>query len=213
MGKVHLLVVDDHGIVRQGIQKLLESWTLLGSLQTVANTQEAEVILNSPTSTINLLLLDISMPGRNGYLLAKDLRKKRPELKIVILSSFEGEALSLNLLKIGVHGFVNKEKCMQDLQHCLENVLEGRRCYPEGMGELANKMSSSITPTPNIEFNERERQIIPLLMQGYSSKQIADKLHLSERTVTTYRENMLKKTQTQSASELVAFIKENGLLR
>ncbi|MFN0293046.1 response regulator [Pedobacter helvus] len=203
-----LLLVDDHAIVTDGLQMLLqneEGFTIVEKL-TSGNFALAYLKQNE----IDLMITDYSMPDMDGLVLVKQAKALKPNLKIIVLSMHDEAAMIKDMLSAGVDGYVLKKYAQQELLNAVHAVANGRQFWSE---EVNRALLSSLQSQANEnQPTERELEVLGLLAQEFTSKQIAEKLFISERTVETHRKNLMRKTGANNAIGLVRYAYAHRLL-
>ncbi len=217
MNPVRILIADDHEVVRRGLRTLLETqpnWEIVGEAITGRQAIE-EVKRLAP----DLVIMDITMPEMNGLEATRQLHKIAPDTQVLILSIHENEQLVHEVLEAGARGYVLKSDAGRDLiaaveslcQHKLfftpkvsEMVLEG---YLKG-GNLAENYKS-----PANRLTAREREIVQLLGEGQTNKEIADSLNISVKTVETHRSHIMEKLNLHSFGDLIRYAVRNQLMQ
>lgn len=200
------LIVDDQPLVRQGLMLVLKQHFPDVRLYEAGNGEDALRALM--LYKIKIVLLDIGLPGISGVEVAEVILKEYPNVKVLIVTQYNGEAMIKNLLRSGVHSFFFKNSAAHEISEAVGTVLDGKHYIPEAL-------KYALIPTthiPSIAFSKREAQILLLLKMGRSSKEISERLHLTEYTINSYREDMLKKTKTGNVAQLISYAYENGLL-
>jgi DNA-binding NarL/FixJ family response regulator len=200
------LIVEDQELVRQGLALVLKQHFPDVRLLQAGNGEEAFKILQ--TSRVHIVLLDISLPGMSGVEIAQQILKNYPNIKVLIVTQYNGEAMIRNLLKAGVHSFFLKNNAAHEIKDAINTVLQGKQYVPESL-RPALLPSGNV---PAIAFSKREAEILLLLKMGRSSKEISEKLQLKENTINSYREDMLQKTKTNNVAQLISYAYENGIL-
>lgn len=209
MNKTKLLLCDDEKLLRDALAQAISKWSWVDDeVSTASNGAEALELLS--TQSFEILLLDMNMPGHKGIEVAKEVYSKYPETKIIMLTNHAGEALILNMYRIGIHGFVLKNTPLIELEKTIQSVLAGERHFPSSIKDIIER-SNKPSKVPEITFAPRHKQILEMLLLGKDPKTIADVLNLSVNTVNSYKAEMMKQTQTQSTPELLAFVQKNGL--
>jgi DNA-binding NarL/FixJ family response regulator len=200
------LIVDDQPLVRQGLRLVLQQHFPDVRLYEAGDATEAYKVLR--LYKINIVLLDIGMPGVGGAEIAETILKDYPNVKVLIVTQYNGEALIKNLLKAGVHSFFFKNSAAHEINEAVTAVMTGKQYIPEAVKNALIPM----THIPAIAFSKREAEILHLLKMGRSSKEISERLQLTEYTISSYREDMLKKTKTGNVAQLISYAYENGIL-
>lgn len=200
------LIVEDQELVRQGLALVLKQHFPDVRIHQAGNGQEAFKILE--THKVDIVLLDIGLPGMSGVEIAEIILRDYQGAKVLIVTQYSGEAMIKNLLKAGVHSFFFKNNAAHEIKEAITAVLNGHHYLPE-------ILKSALIPSthiPAIAFSRREAQILLLLKMGRSSKEISERLQLTEYTINSYREDMLKKTKTGNVAQLISYAYENGIL-
>lgn len=203
-----ILLVDDQQLFREGLALILKQHYPEVTITQAGSGPEAFEILK--TNRIDLVLLDIGMPEMNGMEVVPLLTKEYPDLVILVVTQYNGEAMIKHLLRMGIHGFIFKSSASEEIRQAIKTVMEGRQYIPLNLQpSFLKKMA--LTDTPAV-LKKREAEILLLLKMGRSSKEIAERLNLKENTINSYREEMLQKTKTKNVAELIAYAYENGML-
>lgn len=207
---IRVLLVDDHAVVRDGMR------LVLGTAEEIEVTGEAENALDAMQlvreQEFDVALVDIGLPGKNGLELLKQLRHEKPELAVLILSMYAEDIYAVRALKLGAAGFLSKNCKAAIVVAAVRKVAAGGKYISPAMAEnLAGLLGGGHTNNHEILSN-RELEILRLLAKGESLAQIAETLHLSPSTVTTYRSRVLEKTGAKNNVQLVRYATENGLV-
>lgn len=204
------LVVDDHEMVCTAIAALVEKSMSVPRVFTALNAHEALAIIKN--NHIQAALIDARMPGISGLALAATILKEHPTTKVIGMTSFDEDDTVIEMLRTGMHGILLKRNTAgPEISQCLTEVLAGRNYYtPEVQARLAKNGYDLLKP--RVRFSKRESEILHLICEGQSTKQIAERLHLKDTTIEDYRKEMLRKVNAQNTAELVAFALRNGLL-
>jgi DNA-binding NarL/FixJ family response regulator len=201
-----ILVVDDHVIVRQGIIRLLRE--LLDpppEFDEASNGQQA--IDMTLTVEYNLVLSDISLPGRDGLDLLRQLRQLKPKLPVIILSMYPDEQYAVRAFQAGAAGYVTKGSASDELQVAIEKVLQGRRYVSASQAELlAEAIGEEQENSPLHKLlSDREYQFVSMMVSGMTMTEIACELSLSPKTISTYRARVLEKLHLKSNAEIISY--------
>lgn len=204
-----ILLVDDHAIVSDGLQALLQVVDGLEIVNKLASGDFALAYLKQ--HEVDLLITDYSMPDMDGLTLVKKARQIKPELKIIVLSMHDEVVIIREMLSAGVDGYVLKKYAQQELVNAIEMVINGKQYWS---AEVNKALLSSLLPQemPENQITERELEVLRLLAQELTSKQIADKLFISERTVETHRKNLMRKTGANNGIGLMRYAYSKKLL-
>ncbi|RLD52349.1 MAG: DNA-binding response regulator [Bacteroidetes bacterium] len=215
MKEIRLLVVDDHQIIIDGLKSLLEDEADFKLVGEANNGREALDVLK--LLDVDIVLMDIDMPVMNGIEATKQIIKDFPNVKVVILSMHKEGGLIKNLIAIGAHGFLLKNSDQNELIGAIRKVASGDRYFsPDVTMSLLSKTSINTTAFDSMEtlsqLTERETEILKLIAEGYSNKEIGEKLFISHRTVDTHRTNLMKKLDVNNIAGLIKFAIQNGLV-
>ena len=212
---IRILIADDHAVFRSGLKALLEKEV---DLQVVSEVGDGFSAVEAVSDReVDVLLLDISMPGLPGTKAAEAVLKKRPQLAIVVLTMHEDEYYLQELFRIGVRAFVLKKSTDTDLIQAIRAAYGGERYIDTSLA--AHVISSYVGRKPDKKaqgrldiLTSREKEVCTLLAYGHTNAEIAKKLFISERTVETHRTNLMAKLDLKSRAELVRFSIDNDLL-
>ena len=206
---ISIVLVDDHVILLDGIRSLLSADPAFSVLAAVHTAQEGFDAVQAHLPDI--LLTDYSLQGASGLELFRRVKLKFPQTKVVILSMHDEESIVSPLLKEGVHGYLLKTIPQQELKSALTQVAAGNPYVsPEITKIMLNNMNRTEEKTSSL--TGRELEILKLITQEHSNKEIAEKLFISERTVETHRKNIFRKTNTTSLVGLIKFAFEKQLV-
>ena len=211
---INVLLADDHQIIIDGINNLLENEENISVVGTCNNG--LEVIENIPNLSVDVLLLDLDMPIMNGFQCAEKVQKKFPEVKIAILTMHQEKALIQKFIEFGVKGYFLKTIAKDELVHAITTIAGGGDYFPSDVTKaLVSKqtIAPDVTQSPLLaELTERELEIIRLVSQGFSNKELAEKLFISPRTADTHRTNIMRKLDLHNVAEMVRFAFQNKLV-
>lgn len=215
MKKSTLYLVDDHQLVIDGIISLVESsgeWEVIG----YANSGE-EALKKIPILKPDIILMDLEMPGMNGLQCTEKLLAQNPGYKIVILTFHHEKALVQKMVKMGIAGYIVKNAPRQEFLTGLQMVKQGTKFYSSQLTESMLEVTPlTVKKESNVKLlallTQREREVLQLIAEGISSKEIADRLHLSPGTIETHRKNLLKKLNARNSAELIRMAITEGLL-
>ena len=211
MKALRILVADDHDLIRRGVRTLLEAhagWEICAEASTgreaVAKAKELEP---------DIAILDISMPGRSGLDVLRDLKAARPKLPVLVLSMHPEDQYGKRMLSAGAAGYMNKESAPEELVKAVRKVLAGGRYVSAALAEkLASDMSEDAGRPLHEALSHREFEILRMIGAGRAVSQIAGELHLGVTTVSTYRARILIKMHMTTTAELMHYALHNRLL-
>lgn len=208
---MNFLIIDDHAIVRKGLAQLLtEEFPDSEIVEAIDGT---EVYEKTKSKIWDVILLDISMPGRNGMDILKQLRADNIKAPILILSMHPEEIYGPRVLKAGANGFLNKESATEELVAAVHKVLAGRKYISESLAEKLAEGAGEREEKPAHEtLSDREMQVLQLLSSGETVSEIAVSLSLSVNTISTYRNRLLEKLYLNNNAELTRYALDNKLV-
>jgi DNA-binding NarL/FixJ family response regulator len=211
MGKtIKVLLVDDHAIARNGVRLMLSEAEDIAVEGEADNAQSALQLVRE--RHFDVALLDIAMPGKNGLDLLKQLRSEQPKLAVLILSTYSEEIYAIRAFKMGAAGYLTKDSPTSALIAAVRKAAAGgKHVSPTMMEKLVHVIGGGATGSHEALSN-RELEVLKLIAAGESLVKIAEILHLSPHTVTTYRARILEKMDLGSNAELTRYAIENGLL-
>jgi DNA-binding NarL/FixJ family response regulator len=207
-----ILIADDHPIVRQGLRLVLSSEP---DLEVVAEAADgAEAVERALADDIDLAVLDISMARKTGLQAAAELRKRRPELRVLILSMYDNEQFLFEALKAGASGYVLKSGADTDIVEACRAAVRGEPfLYPAAVRALVREVIESSAERGEYEpLTPRELEVVKLIAEGNTSKEIAETLFLSVKTVERHRANILEKLGLRDRVELTRYAIRRGLI-
>jgi two-component system, NarL family, invasion response regulator UvrY len=207
---IRVIVADDHPILRAGLVSVLNASSDLRVVAEAGNG--AEVLRSIREVTFDVLLLDVSMPGKSGLDLMRQIRKDNPRLPILIVSSHPEDQYALRAIKAGASGYVTKMSAPADLVTAVRTVSNGRKFITPALAELlADHIERPDDATPHEGLSDREFQTMKMIAAGHSLTEIADVLCISVKTVSVYRSRLLEKVRMKSNVELTRYVVEHGL--
>ena len=208
--KIHVLIADDHAIVRQGLKQILSETEDM--LVTGEADDGAEALALARQQPWDVFLLDVSMPNRNGIDTLKQLTKEFPRLPVLILSMHPEEQYAVRALKAGASGYLTKQSAPEQLVNAIRQVASGKKYLsPAVAQQLADAISEDTEKSPHERITDREYQVLKLIAAGKTLTQIAESLNLGVATVSTYRARLLEKMGLRSTAELIRYGLEHGL--
>lgn len=206
-----ILIVDDHAIVREGLKQILADTDDIVVGGEAENS--ARALQMARKGSWDLVLMDISMPDRNGLETLELLKKEHPGLKVLMLSMHRETLYAVRALKSGAAGYLNKQSAPDQLVDAIRLVASGRKYIsPEVAQELASTVSGERQPLPHETLSNREYQTLCLIASGQTVSIIADQLNLSVKTISMYRTRLLHKMQLKNNAELTHYAIKNGLV-
>jgi DNA-binding NarL/FixJ family response regulator len=208
---IKVLIADDHPIVRQGLRQILSATDDMVVAGEAVNGQEA--LDQVRIGGWDVLVLDITMPGRSGFDILKELKYEQPDLPVLVLSIHAEEQLAVRVLKAGASGYVTKENAPNELVRAIRKVVSGGRYISPGLAEnLAFGLDAASDRPRHESLSDREFQVMQLMASGKTLMEIAEVLSLSAKTVSTYRTRLLEKLNLKTNAELMRYAIENRLI-
>ncbi|MFC5698108.1 response regulator [Pseudomonas sp. GCM10022186] len=208
--RIRVLLVDDHSIVRNGVRRMLETAGEIDVTGEAETAQEAMRLVQA--QDFDVALVDISLPDKSGLHLLRMLRSDKPRLAVLMLSMHSIEAYALRAIKLGAAGYLTKDISAGTLVDAVRKAAQGgKHVTPELAEQLVNAIGTG-GGAPHEMLSDRELEVLKLLASGERIVRIAELLHLSPSTVTTYRSRILEKTGMDSNAKLARYALENGLL-
>ncbi|MEL7832563.1 response regulator transcription factor [Fodinibius sp. Rm-B-1B1-1] len=207
MAPISVLIADDHEIIRFGISTYLSSSE---DIEIVGEASTGEECLQLFQETHpDICILDIGMPDKDGIETAKEIRACEQETKILILSMHIDKEILRRALSADINGYLLKNTEKRDLLHGIRAIVKGQQVFSDPISEMIKESFLTKTPDRNNHYQqditEREREILQLIVDGLTSKEIAEKLYISPRTVDTHRANLMEKLQLNNIAELVRY--------
>ena len=208
---IRILIADDHAIVRAGLRQFIADHA---DMEVAAEASTgAEAIAAVRARDFDVVLLDISMPDKNGIDTLKTLKHVKPELPVLMLSAYAEDQYAVNLLRAGAAGYLNKEAASTQLVGAIRTVVHGRKYVSPSLAQiLADGVSGDADRPLHAELSQRQFQIFCKLAAGAAVSRIADELNLSVKTVSTYRTRILEKMAMKSNADLTYYAIKNGLI-
>ena len=207
---INILIVDDHIIVREGLRRIIEETKEIKVGAEAATGKEALEIIHQ--EKFDLVLLDISMPKKNGLQTLKEIRKYDKKLPILMLSMHAEEQYAMRAMKAGAAGYLTKDSAPSMLVGAIRKIHKGRKFISSEVAELlVTEIYHNEDKQLHETLSDREFEIFKLIVRGDSSKIIADNLGISDKTVSTYRSRVMKKMDMQSTSDLIHYAIENNI--
>jgi two-component system, NarL family, invasion response regulator UvrY len=208
---IRILIADDHTIVREGLKQILAETSDMVVADEARNGQE--VLARVGAKEYDVVLLDISMPGRNGLDVLKQLKSEHPKLPILILSMYSEEQYAMRALRAGASGYMTKESAPDELIVAIRKVSHGRKYVTPSLAEkLAISLELGEEKAPHELLSDREYQVMCMVASGKTIKEIADELSLSVKTISTYRSRILEKLSLKTNAAITHYAVQNRLV-
>ena len=206
---IEILVVDDHAIVREGLVRIIDFEKDMVVVGKAKDASEAIRIISE--RKMDVVILDISMPGRSGLDIIKDLNKILPGIRIIMLSMYQEERFAVRAFKAGASGYLTKEMAPEEIVNAIRKVYSGGKYISSRFAEkLVDELNDPSELLPHERLSEREFEVMCLIASGKTITEIAKELSLSNRTVSTYRSRILEKMKMENNAEITHYAIENG---
>jgi len=214
MGKIKIILVDDHQMFRDGVKSVLNDEENIDIIGEVGASEDLFELLKLQKP--DLIITDISLPGISGIEIAKYISENYPEIKILILSMHSNEEFITKALSVGANGYLPKDTSMNELLDAINTIYKGENYFNKDISNTILK--SIINKSKDVKGNDkcltkREKEVIALVVEGLSNKEIAEKLFISVRTVDSHKNNIMQKLNLKSSVELVKYAIKNNLAR
>lgn len=208
---IRVLVVDDHTLVRKGLKQILED-----SPETIVADEAGkgkEVFDKVGKNEYDLVLLDISLPGRNGIDVLKQLKCMRPHLPVLILSMYPEEQYAIRSIRAGAFGYLTKESAPEELVDAIKKVANGRKYITSSLAEkLAYELDNNTEKPAHETLSDREYEVMRMIAAGKTVKEIAEALCLSVKTISTFRSRILRKLNLKNNAQIIRYAFEQNLI-
>jgi two-component system invasion response regulator UvrY len=208
---IKIIIADDHSIVRKGLKDILEEDR---DFLVTGEAESGEELLDIIESeTFDVVILDVTMPGQGGLETLKKIKIKYPDLPVLMLSVHKEDQYAFGVLRAGAAGYINKKSAPEELMRAIRMVGDGKRYVSEYLADLlASNLNHGNKTLLHETLSDREFQIMLLIAEGQSPREIAEKLSLSVNSINTYRSRVLEKIHIKSNAEIAAYVIQNGLM-
>jgi DNA-binding NarL/FixJ family response regulator len=208
---IKILIADDHTVVRRGLRQILLEGFAGAQIEEVADAEE--MIKKVINAEWDVVISDLSMPGRSGLEALQQIRQINPKLPVLILSIHPEEQYALRVLKAGASGYLSKDMAPDELVNAVQRVMLGKKYITASIAEkLASVFDQDSDKSPHEYLSDREFSVLKLLASGKSVSEIAESLFLSVTTVSTYRARIMAKMNMKNNADLTLYAIENKLL-
>lgn len=209
---INVILVDDHPLMRLGVKASLMSYK--DEINVAGEASSADELFSIlPDKKVDVVLLDIQMPGMSCEDAVRKLKKDFPKLKILILSSINEDEIIYRLIKVGIDGFVPKTTNIEKIKTAIRNVYSGLSYYGVDITKIMGRNDHERPSSSIAELTEREKEVIVLCCDGLLSKEIALRLNISHRTVEMHKSNIFKKLGVNNTIELLKWSIEHGIVK
>jgi two-component system, NarL family, invasion response regulator UvrY len=205
---IRIIIVDDHTVVREGLKRILGDDPEMIVSGEAASAEDAMDVLGS--GEFDVAVVDMNLPGRSGLQLLADIKRNWPALRVLILSFYAEDVYAVRAIRAGADGFITKDSGTRVLVGAIQRVAAGERFVTSSVAELL--ASTAADGDSHQRLSARENEVMQLLVSGLSASDIARRLGLSVKTVSTYRARILEKTGLQTNAQLIRYAMEKHLL-
>lgn len=211
---INIIITDDHAVVRKGLKQIIEETP--GFVVADEASSGNELLEKVRKNKYDVVILDISMPGKDGLDTLKELKQIAPDLPVLVFTIYPEEQYAVRLLKAGASGYINKESKPEELIEAIERVVRGRKYISSHLAELLANNLDSTSGSGQVPLHEtlsdREFQVMCMIASGKTPTQIANELSLSINTISTYRIRILEKMKMRSNAEITHYAIKNRLV-
>jgi len=208
---IRVFIADDHAVVRRGIRQILSEDEEIKVVGEASNA--AEILEQFYKVEYDVLILDITMPGKNGLDVMIEIKQRKPKIRVLILTMYSEEEIAMRALKTGASGYLSKDSVPGELMKAVRKVYNGGKYLSASLAEsIAFPFDKNILNLPHNQLSEREFQIMCLLASGNSLGQIAEDLSINVKTVSTYKTRILEKMKMKSNVELTHYAIKHNLV-
>ncbi|MDC8772482.1 response regulator [Roseateles albus] len=209
-GSLHMLLVDDHSIVREGVRRILQAHNALWLIDEAGSGFDALDFLRTRPS--DLVIADLSMPGLNGVDLIQRIRAQRPAIRILVLSMHAEEQYAMRSFKAGANGYLTKDSAAKELLAAVNKLLSGGSYVSAALAEkVVQQLNGGAAMASHAKLSNRELEVLRRLVDGHRLTDIAEQLHLSIKTVSTHKTRIQEKLQLPNLAAIVRYGIENQL--
>jgi two-component system invasion response regulator UvrY len=208
---IRVLVADDHPLLRSGLKQVLSQEA---DLAVIGEAEDSDQVLRQVNeTTCDVVVLDLTMPGRGGLDVLREIRRQHPNLPILILSMHAEDQFAVRAIKAGASGYLSKENAGTEVVKAIRKVLTGKKYVSPSLAEmLANALDQDTGRPPHETLSDREFQVLCKIASGMTVSQIAAEISLSVKTVSTYRSRVLEKMNMHNNAELTRYAIQSGLV-
>lgn len=208
---IRVLIADDHAVVREGVKQIVADAPDIEVADEAASGQET--LDKTLTDDFDVILLDITMPGKSGLDILKELKVQRPDIRVLVLTMHPEAQYAVRVLKLGACGYLAKESAPDELLTAVRRVAQGGRYISQSLSEeLASRLRRREQEHPHQTLSDREYQVLCLIALGKSTNDIAQELVLGAKTIRTYRSRLLRKMRMKNDAELIRYAIRNRLV-
>jgi len=211
---IRILLVDDHQVVRKGIKALIETNVNINVVGEASSAEEAFELIQSKNP--NMIISDMSLPGMSGIQLTLKVKENFPEIGVLILSMHNDDEYILDALNAGAMGYLTKDSPTEEITSAIANISAGKMYYSNSLASILAtefvRKNKKVDSLESIGITERELDVLVLIVEGLSNKEIADKISVSKRTVDNHRFNLMRKLGAKNTADVVRLSFLKGLI-
>ena len=207
---IKILIADDHAVVRKGVKHILSDFP--DRFVVYEATDGVEVLEKVQNERFDIIILDIAMPDKDGIETLKEIKSEKPKLPVLMLSMYPEEQFAMRALKSGASGYLTKESMPDELAKAIQKILRGGKYVSESLhDEMLYALDQDTEQLPHEALSDREYQIMVMIANGIPRKQIAERLFLSAKTISTYRARILEKMRLKTNADLTSYVLRHKL--
>ncbi len=207
---MRILIADDHAVVREGLKQILTVVSGVTEIDGVADGNE--LMEKIKEKDYDVIILDISMPGKSGLEVLKELKTVKPKLPVLILSIYPEEQYAVRVLKAGASGYITKDSASEELVNAVEKIYLGQKYITPSLAEKLADFSWEGDKPPHDKLSDREFEVFKMIAAGKTVKEISEKLFISVKTVSTYKTRIYEKMNLESRADITSYAIKNSLI-
>jgi two-component system invasion response regulator UvrY len=208
---MQIMIADDHAVVRRGLKEILADALPAAVFCEAGNGDEVLNMLGK--SSVAMLVLDISMPGRSGVDVLRDVKRTYPRLPVIILSCYPEDQYAVRCLRAGAAAYINKDSAPEELAIAIKKILSGGRYVSASLAEkLIANLDGPVDKQLHELLSDREHEVMKMIAAGVSLTDIGEKLHVSVKTISSYRARIMEKMQMKSNADLTRYAMTHSLI-
>jgi DNA-binding NarL/FixJ family response regulator len=210
LDKIRVLIADDHALVREGLRKLLE---LSGNIEIITEVGDGQGAINiARKEKPDVILMDVNMPGTNGILATRVIKREMPHIHVIALTIYEDEEV-VDMVKAGVSAYVLKDVAGSELIDTINRVMQGEVViHPRVANRLVRELSRNEKKNKDIRLTKRESDVLALLVKGHSNKEMAEAMFISEKTVKNHLTSIFRKLGVKDRTQAAVYALKNNIV-
>lgn len=210
MDKIRVLIADDHALVREGLRKLLE---LSGNIEIITEVGDGQGAINiARKEKPDVILMDVNMPGTNGILATRVIKREMPHIHVIALTIYEDEEV-VDMVRAGVSAYVLKDVAGSELIDTINRVMQGEVViHPRVANRLVRELSRNEKKNKDIRLTKRESDVLALLVKGHSNKEMAEAMFISEKTVKNHLTSIFRKLGVKDRTQAAVYALKNNIV-